>query len=265
MKPAMDIEPSTTGASSPSPQFPHASPGRSPTWEGDHRLHQEHVAACATGYGQTGHPGPPLGGSASSLLSPCSNAAFPCLAVGKSHHSNSHRTMDGFASTTSAPPAADQATALEPPNRRRRNSPRCRPWPRLRPERAVPDLSSSSVRRSQRHGLLTSPGGPPADRSRWSRGLLSSAGSLLHPVTPSSHGRFLRSRDRTSTVCLEHFLPRQPVGETPSRGRDQAQPRAGPIAHVAGAEDTSAGEATELKLEFDEDLGHYYISFPDDQ
>ena len=34
---------------------------------------------------------------------------------------------------------------------------------------------------------------------------------------------------------------------------------------VAGAEDTSAGDATELKWEFDEDLGRYYVSFPDDQ
>ena len=34
---------------------------------------------------------------------------------------------------------------------------------------------------------------------------------------------------------------------------------------VAGAEDTSASDATELKWEFDEDSGHYYVSFPDDQ
>ena len=34
---------------------------------------------------------------------------------------------------------------------------------------------------------------------------------------------------------------------------------------VAGAEDTSAGDATELKCEFDEELGRYYVSFPDDQ
>ena len=33
----------------------------------------------------------------------------------------------------------------------------------------------------------------------------------------------------------------------------------------AGAEDTSAGDATELKWEFDEDSGRYYISFPNDQ
>ena len=30
---------------------------------------------------------------------------------------------------------------------------------------------------------------------------------------------------------------------------------------VAGAEETSAGDATELKWEFDEDLGRYYVSF----
>ena len=34
---------------------------------------------------------------------------------------------------------------------------------------------------------------------------------------------------------------------------------------VAGADDTSAGDAIALKLEFDEDLGRYYVSFPDDQ
>ena len=30
---------------------------------------------------------------------------------------------------------------------------------------------------------------------------------------------------------------------------------------VAGADDTNAGDATELKWEFDEDLGRYYVSF----
>ena len=34
---------------------------------------------------------------------------------------------------------------------------------------------------------------------------------------------------------------------------------------VTGAVDVSAGDATELKWEFDEELGRYYISFPDDQ
>ena len=34
---------------------------------------------------------------------------------------------------------------------------------------------------------------------------------------------------------------------------------------VAGAKDTSAGDATELKWEFDEDSGCYYVCFPDDQ
>ena len=29
--------------------------------------------------------------------------------------------------------------------------------------------------------------------------------------------------------------------------------------------DASVGDATELKWEFDEDLGRYYVSFPDDQ
>ena len=34
---------------------------------------------------------------------------------------------------------------------------------------------------------------------------------------------------------------------------------------VAGGEDTSAGDDTELKWDFDEDSGRYYASIPDDQ
>ena len=34
---------------------------------------------------------------------------------------------------------------------------------------------------------------------------------------------------------------------------------------VAGADDTSAGGAIELKWELDEDLGRCYVSFPVDQ
>ena len=37
------------------------------------------------------------------------------------------------------------------------------------------------------------------------------------------------------------------------------------IKTVAGADDTSAGDATELKWEIDEDLGRYYVSFHVDQ
>ena len=37
------------------------------------------------------------------------------------------------------------------------------------------------------------------------------------------------------------------------------------ITTVAGADDTSAGDATEHIWEIDEDIGHYYVSFPDDQ
>ena len=33
----------------------------------------------------------------------------------------------------------------------------------------------------------------------------------------------------------------------------------------AGTDDTVLGDATELKWEFDEDSGQYYVSFPDDQ
>ena len=34
---------------------------------------------------------------------------------------------------------------------------------------------------------------------------------------------------------------------------------------VSGADDTTAGDATELKWQFDEDLGSNYVSFPDGQ
>ena len=34
---------------------------------------------------------------------------------------------------------------------------------------------------------------------------------------------------------------------------------------IAGADDTNAGDATELKWEFDEERGRCYVSFPDDQ
>ena len=33
----------------------------------------------------------------------------------------------------------------------------------------------------------------------------------------------------------------------------------------AGADDAIPGDATELKWEFNEDSGRYYVSFPDDQ
>ena len=34
---------------------------------------------------------------------------------------------------------------------------------------------------------------------------------------------------------------------------------------VAGADDASADDGIDLKWEFDEDLGRYYVSFPVDQ
>ena len=34
---------------------------------------------------------------------------------------------------------------------------------------------------------------------------------------------------------------------------------------VAGADDASADDAVDLKWEFDEERGRYYVSFPDDQ
>ncbi|XP_073356355.1 uncharacterized protein [Aegilops tauschii subsp. strangulata] len=50
------------------------------------------------------------------------------------------------------------------------------------------------------------------------------------------------------SVCLLHGLVLLPCGIS-----------------VVGADDTSAGDATELKWEFDEDIVRYYVSFPDDQ
>ncbi|XP_073366947.1 uncharacterized protein [Aegilops tauschii subsp. strangulata] len=52
----------------------------------------------------------------------------------------------------------------------------------------------------------------------------------------------------TTSVCLLHGLVLLPY-----------------MISVAGADDTSADDATELKWEFDEELGRYYVSFPDDQ
>ena len=37
------------------------------------------------------------------------------------------------------------------------------------------------------------------------------------------------------------------------------------ITTAVGADETSAGDATELKWEFDEERGRYYVSFPNDQ
>ena len=37
------------------------------------------------------------------------------------------------------------------------------------------------------------------------------------------------------------------------------------LQRVVGADDTSAGDATELKRELDEDLARCVVSFPDDQ
>ena len=34
---------------------------------------------------------------------------------------------------------------------------------------------------------------------------------------------------------------------------------------LAGVDDAIPSDATELKWEFDEELGRYYVSFPDDQ
>nr|XP_040244141.1 uncharacterized protein LOC109752201 isoform X2 [Aegilops tauschii subsp. strangulata] len=74
---------------------------------------------------------------------------------------------------------------------------------------------------------------------------------LLQPLHRSGLGPCSRFRSEvvrirsTSSVCLFHGLYLLPSG-------------------ISGADDTSAGDATELKWEFDEDLGHSFVSFPDD-
>ena len=71
---------------------------------------------------------------------------------------------------------------------------------------------------------------------------------------PGCFSRYLRFRSgvvrirSTTSVCLLHGLVLLPSGIS-----------------VAGADDTSAGDATGPKWEFDEELGRYYVSFPDDQ
>ena len=69
-----------------------------------------------------------------------------------------------------------------------------------------------------------------------------------------------------ATSPFYHFLPISLLVLI-SRVFRLLSPRDSPdtITTVAGAGDTSAGDATELKWELNEDLGRCYVSFPDDQ
>ena len=67
-----------------------------------------------------------------------------------------------------------------------------------------------------------------------------------------------------------HLIPFTPLISLNSLDREGVRllsPRDSQITSKpdAGTDDTIPGDSTELKWEFDEDSGRYYISFPDDQ
>ncbi|XBJ23978.1 hypothetical protein VPH35_001961 [Triticum aestivum] len=120
----------------------------------------------------------------------------------------------------------------------RRGSPRCCvPLPRPGPR-----AFASSARVDQRPPFIKS--SPAATCARPSALAGHCSTDLGHGPWLRFHSGVVRIRSTTS-ACLLHGLV-LPCG-------------------ISGAEDTSAGDATKLKLEFDEDLGRYYVSFPDDQ
>ena len=75
-------------------------------------------------------------------------------------------------------------------------------------------------------------------------------------------------------ICLElaatpphyHFLPIS-LNSLDLAGVRLLSPRDSQILPkpVAGADDASADDGVDLKWEFDEERGRYYVSFPDDQ
>ena len=69
-----------------------------------------------------------------------------------------------------------------------------------------------------------------------------------------------------ATSPLYPFLPIS-LNSLDSRVLRLLSPRDSPdtITTVAGPDDTSAGDATELRWELNEDLGHWYVSFHVDQ
>ncbi|XP_073352427.1 uncharacterized protein [Aegilops tauschii subsp. strangulata] len=99
---------------------------------------------------------------------------------------------------------------------------------------------------------------------------------------PGCFSRYLRFRSgvvrirSTTSVCLLHGLVLHPCGisepgdefvnEEPVEYayEDQAFDNSENLA-AAGADDASADDGVDLKWEFDEERGRYYVSFPDDQ
>src|SRR3954468_7026181 len=69
-----------------------------------------------------------------------------------------------------------------------------------------------------------------------------------------------------SSTSLPIFLPIS-LNSLDLAGVRLLSPRDSPdtITTVSGADDVSTDDATELKWEFDEERGRYYVSFPDDQ
>ena len=66
-------------------------------------------------------------------------------------------------------------------------------------------------------------------------------------------------------LVLAAVPPHYPILPISLNSLDLAGVTHGYFQIVAGADDSSAGDATELKWEFDEDLGRYNVLFPVDQ
>ena len=69
-----------------------------------------------------------------------------------------------------------------------------------------------------------------------------------------------------SSTSLPLFLPLS-LNSFDRKGVRLLSPRDSQIlpTPVAGADDASADDGVDLKWEFDEERGRYYVSFPDDQ
>ena len=90
----------------------------------------------------------------------------------------------------------------------------------------------------------------------------------MHCFSSRSHLRMLATIYAYCWLQLHHITPYLPMSlnSLDLAGVRLLSPRDSQILPKnVGAEDTSANGATELKWEFDEALGRYYVSFPDDQ
>src|SRR3954470_23068872 len=92
-------------------------------------------------------------------------------------------------------------------------------------------------------------------------------------ITSSSRPCFAfssRSRLQMLVACCSSTslpFPSLSLNSLDLAGVRLLSPRGSPdtITTVSGADDASTDDATELKWEFDEESGRYYVSFPDDQ